>query len=264
MRTTPNQSNRTNNTMASPFKTLKAANWPFPKTSEATLPELFIIESMHDDDEDAGFFEGVRLAQILRLAGRKPKYFYVQDERELELLIPVFRQSNYRYLHFSCHGDNLGFDLTNGSISFDTFATIFEGALDVRRLFVSACEAGQKNLVQALHQKTRGIQSVTAPKVKIDYDHAAAIWAAFYLSLLEKTEGACSHWDITSRISLLMKLFPLANVTDNVPMSFMFAGYASNLDGGKNPSSNAWTYETIDRDYVPKPPPKKKSKSATH
>jgi hypothetical protein len=248
--------------MASPYKTLKTSGWQFPKPHESTIPELFIIESMHDKDEESGFFEGVRLAQILRLAGRKPKYFYVQDERELELLIPVFRQANYRYLHFSCHGDNLGFDLTNGSISFDTFAAIFEDALNVRRLFVSSCEAGQESLVHALHKTTRGIQSVTAPSVKIDYDHAAAIWAAFYLSLLEKPEEACTHWDITSRLSLLMKLFPHSNVANKDPMSFMFAGYAPNLEGGKPPNPKAWVFETIDQHYIPKPPPKKKSKSA--
>lgn len=235
----------------SPYKTLKNNKWPFPAPTEATLPELFIIESMNDADEESGFFEGVRIAQILRLAGLKPKYFYVQDERELELLVPVFRQSNYRYVHFSCHGDDQGFDLTNGYVPFTRFAEIFGGALLVRRLFVSACEAGQKELVHALHATTRGIQSVTAPQVKIAYDHAAAIWSAFYLSLLGDRIGKVKHLDIKSRMALLVKLFPYADAKKKERMSFMFAGYDSSKDAGAVVRPEAWTFENIHYRYSP-------------
>lgn len=241
----------------SSYKTLLANKWPFPP-SEQSIPELFIVESMDEKDEEAGHFEGVRIAQILRLAKRKPKYFYVQDERELDLVVPVFRQSNYRYLHLSCHGDKDGFFLRDGNLSFKRFAEIFDTSLQLRRLFVSACEAGQEKLAHALHRTARGIQSVTAPRGKIDYDHAAAIWSAFYLSLLQKGD-TCRHPDVKSRIASLVKLFPMANKEDEIPMSFMFAGYDSTKDKGDlNPK--AWGFETISKDY--KPPGARTRKSA--
>ncbi|MES2505061.1 MAG: CHAT domain-containing protein [Verrucomicrobiota bacterium] len=229
----------------SPYKTLKEKEWPFPKPAEPTLPELFIIESMNDMDEDSGFFEGVRIAQILRLARLKPKYFYIQDERELELLVPVFRQSNYRYLHISCHGDDKGFFLTNGYVSFARFAEIFAGALLLRRIFVSACEAGQKDLVHELHASNRGIQSLIAPQVKIDYDHAAAIWSSFYTSLLGESRGKVTHSDIRKRMALLVRLFPWANKSLNERMSFMFAGYNPTNDAGDTVRPEAWNFEEI-------------------
>lgn len=232
----------------SPYNALKQNSWPFPPPSKTSIPELFIIESMDDDDEKAGFFEGVRLAQILRLGGRNPKYYYVQDERELELLVPVFRQSNYRYLHFSCHGDEQGFFLTNGPIGFDRFAEIFGETLKLRRLFVSACQSGQEELVKALHKNARGIQSVTAPRVKIDYDHAAAIWSAVYLSLLEQRAEKCKHEDIIKRIALMIRLFPYSNVGTRELMSFMFAGYQSN-DDKEDGSTFPWVFNKISRTY---------------
>lgn len=235
----------------SPYTMLKEQGWRFPSISEPSPPELFIIESMRDDDEDSGFFEGVRIAQILRLAGMKPKYFYVQDERELELLVPVFRQSHYRYLHISCHGDNSGFELTNGYVGFSRFAEIFSGALLLRRLFVSACETGQEDLVSALHAKSRGVQSVVAPKVQISYEHAAVIWSALYISLLRETTGKVSHIDIKKRMALLVKLFPYADREKTEKMSFLFAGYNSSKDAGEVPRPEAWSFEDINSRYEP-------------
>lgn len=234
----------------SSYKTLKEKQWPFPNPSQSTTPELFIIESMIDNDENSGFFEGVRIAQILRLGGHRPKYFYIQDERELDLLVPVFRQSNYRYLHLSCHGDGDGFELTNGYVTFARFAEIFGKALLLRRLFISACNAGKKELVHELHATSRGIQSVTAPSVEISYDHAAAIWSSFYLSLLD-AGSTVRHPDIRKRISLLVKLFPYADIEAKERMSFLFAGYDPTKDAGPTVRPEAWTFEDITFRYSP-------------
>lgn len=236
----------------SPYKMLKDGNWPFPKPHVPTVPELFIIESLRDHDEDSGFFEGVRIAQILRLAGRKPKYFYVQDERELELLVPVFLQSGYRYLHMSCHGDKKGLELTSGYMKFARFSKMFGDSLKLRRLFVSACESGQEALVEALHRDSHGIQSVVAPCTAIDFDHAAAIWSAFYLSLLEMPKNGRTHIDVVKRISWLVKLFPLADIEGKIDMSFMFAGYASELDKG-GAFSESWKIQKITKYHSIKP-----------
>lgn len=235
--------------MPSPYQLLRDGGWNFPNRSkEESIPELFIIESMDGDDEESGFFEGVRIAQILRLGLFKPKYFYVQDERELELLVPVFRQSSYRYLHMSCHGDQEGFILRDGNVSFARFAEIFGDSLKLCRLFVSACESGQKALVQELHKTAHGIHSVVAPRVKIDYDHAAAIWSAFYVSLLQKRSGDCKHVDVIKALALLCRLIPMANIKDKILMSFMMAGYSPTTERDY-PKRFPWKFQNVNRAF---------------
>ena len=71
---------------------LTNAGWRFP-AQQTTYPEVFIIESLRSDDELRGDFEGLRIAKTLRNSGKIPKYFYIHDDKELELLVPVFRQS---------------------------------------------------------------------------------------------------------------------------------------------------------------------------
>ena len=101
--------------------------------------------------------------------------------------------------------------------------------------------------MKSLHKNARGIQSVTAPRVKIDYDHAAAIWSAIYLSLLEKSAASCQHDDIIKRLALMMRLFPYSNVETQELMSFMFAGYLPNKD--KDDSPLPWIFKSINRTY---------------
>jgi hypothetical protein len=226
------------------LNTLKDAGWKFPKQQE-TYPEVFIIESLSTADEKARRFEGERLADMLRLGGMNPKYYYFQEEAELELLVSLFRQSQYRFLHFSCHGNKTDFALTAGKVSFQRFGELFSNALSLRRLFVSACSTGNKDLVNALHVSNRGIQSITAPVVDIQFSHAAVIWASLYVSLLEQVKGAVQHNDITSKMKKLVSLFPVADKEKKTPMEFMFAGYSPKKDKGDTPKPTAWSYTSI-------------------
>jgi hypothetical protein len=225
-------------------KALAQAGWNFPRQQD-TYPDVFIIESLRDEDELSSNFEGLRIAKALRLAGMIPKYFYIHDKKELALLVPLFRQSGYRYLHFSCHGSAEGFDLQRDFLSFKEFANIFSGALPLRRLFVSACSTGERELIDELHKSTRGIQSVIAPAVDISFHHANMIWAALYVSLLEEDDGNMRHSAITEKMRTILKLFPWAEKKDSIAMEFMFAGYNSVMDQGAVPRPEAWTIEIL-------------------
>lgn len=68
-------------------------------------PEVFIIESLELEDEKRNCFEGKILSQILYLSGKKSIYYYIRKKRELEEIVSEFHQSEYRYLHISCHGN---------------------------------------------------------------------------------------------------------------------------------------------------------------
>lgn len=213
--------------------------------SPETLPEVFIIESLDVDDEMEGNFEGLRLSDTLRLAGNMPKYFYIHEEKELELLVPLFVQSKYRYLHLSCHGSSDGFNLQRGFVSFERFAEIFRGALILRRVFVSSCSTGERSLVDALHKTSKGIHSVIAPCVAIKFSHASVIWASLYVSLLERNGGVVQHKDIISRMQGLVELFPYVDSETKERMNFMFAGYDSSKDAGRSTNPDAWKIQEI-------------------
>lgn len=53
------------------------------------------------------------------------------------------------------------------------------------------------------------MHSVVAPAEEIYFDHAAAIWAAFYVSVFAKNTNSMTGADIKKRIDALCKLFPV-------------------------------------------------------
>ncbi|QLA79403.1 hypothetical protein EXV95_01200 [Acidovorax sp. JMULE5] len=174
-----------------------------------TIADVFIIESLTKTDEAKHRYEGQRLAELLRLSGKNPKYFYFQSKDELPHLLNLFRLSDYRYLHISCHASSEIVSTTNDEISYVEFANIFKDYLKLRRVFFSACELGNELFTTCLAAKNKGMHSVVAPAEEIYFDHAAAIWAAFYVSVFARNAEAMSGSDIRQRIEILCKLFPV-------------------------------------------------------
>lgn len=193
-----------------------------------TVPEVFIFESLSREDEMAKRFEGQVLADMLRLAGKNPKYYYFQSEDELPHLIGLYRQSKYRYLHISLHADEKHVGFTNSKITYKKFAAHFAGHLPLRRLFFSACQAGNQNFVEAMAAKNKGMHSIVAPAEDIQFDHAAALWASFYISMFTENEKAMKSSNIEKRLRALITLFPV---------DFFFASYAAERD--------QWKYKTL-------------------
>jgi hypothetical protein len=159
-----------------------------PPPAQITEADLFILESLRFEDEQAKRFEGRIMAEILSLCGKKPIYYYFRTPDELNALAGVFRESGYRYLHLSCHGDVAGIHTTLGPVSSERFADIFAGLLKNRRLFVSACAIGRGRLPELVREKNKGMYSIACPMDPIRFNRAAAIWAAFYGRMFDKPE----------------------------------------------------------------------------
>jgi hypothetical protein len=193
-----------------------------------TVPDVFIFESLSEADEKAKRFEGQTIADMLRLAGKNPKYFYFQSESELPHLLGLFRESKYRFLHVSAHASDKFIGTTNGNLTYDRFSEIFEGHLQLRRLFFSACQIGNQSFVESVSKRNKGMHSIVAPSENIQFDHAAALWSSFYISIFTQNSNAMKHIDIETRLNGLCRLFPV---------DFFFAGYDS---VNKN-----WKYKTI-------------------
>ena len=193
-----------------------------------TVPEVFIFESLGKNDEKEKRYEGQVIADMLRLAGKNPKYYYFQSEDELPHLLGLFRQSKYRYLHISAHASATHVGTRNGLITYTKFAELFSGHLQLRRLFFSACQVGNQKFVDAVAAKNKGMHSIVAPAEDIQFDHAAALWSSFYISMFTENNKAMKRADIEKRIRALTGLFPV---------DFFFASYTANQD--------AWKYQKI-------------------
>jgi hypothetical protein len=173
------------------------------------LSDVFILESLNPKDEREHRYEGRALADMLRLAGKNPKYHYFQDELELVLLVKLFRLSNYRYLHISCHGDTNKIYTTHGEISDYQLARILESSLPLKRVFFSACKVGNQNFSEIIASKNKGMHSIVAPIHEINFDHAASAWSALYVSLFAENCESMTHDRIRKRLRALRQLFPV-------------------------------------------------------
>jgi hypothetical protein len=151
------------------------------RKSGGTIPEVFIVESLGLADERKDRREGEVLAAVLRMCGKNPLYYYIRTKAELELVAALFKASGYRYLHISCHGGMTSLETTLDSVSYKEFARIFARKLSSRRLFVSACSAGNRPFAELVRSRNKGIISVAAPSNDIQFDHAVAFWSAFYV-----------------------------------------------------------------------------------
>jgi hypothetical protein len=174
-----------------------------------TIPEVFIIESLTDDDEKEKRYEGQILYDMLRLAGKDPQYAYIKKESQLQHIVGLFRESQYRFLHISSHANKTHIGMKFGNLTYDQFSSIFEGHLQLRKLFFSACEVGNESFINSMSKKNNSMHSIVAPTNKIQFDHAAAIWSALYTSLFAEKTDSMKGVDIEKRLRTLKGLFPV-------------------------------------------------------
>ena len=176
-------------------------------TKQKSLPEVFILESLSFNDEEEQRYEGKILCEILRMCGKTPRYYYFRTEAELLELVTLFRNSNYRYLHISCHGSTSTIHTTLGEISYLRFAEIFKNHLRNRRLFLSACSVGNKMLSTEIQKTNKKIDSIAAPADDIEFRHAAALWSALYVRLFSLDNDRMKSREIEFALTKICGLF---------------------------------------------------------
>jgi len=158
-----------------------------------TKPDVFIIESLHPDDEGNGRFEGSSIAHLLRLHRKQPKYVYVRTRKQFERAIKTFRRSGYRYLHISAHADKDGLCTTNqDEIDYDDLAKLLTPALKDKRLFLSACSMVHEKMAKSIILKSDCV-SIVGPREDIRFSVAAVFWPAIYHLMFSTKASAMSH-----------------------------------------------------------------------
>jgi hypothetical protein len=162
------------------------------------------------------------------MSGRNPRYYYFHSEEEIPHMMGLFRQSRYRYLHFSTHATEEDICTTHGLITYERFSNYLKDHIKLCRLFFSACQVGNLKFANTIAANNKGMHSILAPAELIDFSHAAALWSVFYLSMFVEDEDSMKSSDIEVRIQALTTLLPI---------DFFFAGYEAHADH--------WTYKTI-------------------
>ena len=187
---------------------------PIPPT-QITKAETFILESLSEDDELNQRLDGKVLYEVLRLQGKKPVYYYFRTQTELIRFSDIFRQSGYRYLHLSCHGNDSQLLFTFGQTDYDLFASIIEGKLNNRRLFISGCNLGNIEFAKAVFSKSGGMYSVTAPTRKVFFSQTTAFWPAFYYMMHAWDNSAMKKQRLEHVLQRLSQIF-------EIPMAHYF------------------------------------------
>ena len=145
----------------------------------STKAEVFIVESLDLEDEENDLHEGHILSKILAMSGKKCRYYYIRTRTELEHVLALFNECQYRYLHLSCHASKKRMWTTFDPIPFADLAKMLGGGVGKRRLFLSACWMGRTELASAVMPKTDFI-SIMGSDTKIHFADAAVFWADFY------------------------------------------------------------------------------------
>jgi hypothetical protein len=136
---------------------------------------VFIIESLREDD----YFDGENLSQILNLSIIDNIYREVLSKTDFEQALNEFQKSGLRYLHLSFHADYDGFEINGEDISMLEISEMMKGKLKNRRLFLSACKGGNRN-VATVAIANNGARSIIGTPIDLHFDKAAIFWPAFY------------------------------------------------------------------------------------
>lgn len=175
-----------------------------------TEPGVFIIESTYLEDEKVKRHEGSILKELLNLLGVKAEYKYIRTRLELEAMLDKFHESNLRYLHISCHGNEVGLGLTLEEVDFseiEDFEVIREQKLAKRRLFISACSVASKELGKAFVDSK--VKSIIAPTEDIGFEDAAMFWASFYYFMYKDNSEGMNNKAIIRELEKLSVLYEM-------------------------------------------------------
>lgn len=179
--------------------------------SENTIPEVYIIESLHQDDVPENRVVGRIIFQVLKMGGMNPEYKYVNTFQELQEAVIDFTCKNFRYLHLSFHGTDTEFLTHFDNLPFTQFPPIIRNSLDGKRVFVSACNAvnHQNHGLANIFLRDTGCASLVGSYEDINFNDATLMWSTFYYLCFRDQTGPVKikREDILGNLCLLTKLF---------------------------------------------------------
>lgn len=164
---------------------------------------VFIVENLRGED----FFDGYNLHEILNLSKIKSIYREVHDKDDFIESINEFKKSDYRYLHISCHSDTDGIEINGDEISNLELSKIFKNKINKKRIFLSACKGGNRNIATAVIRC--GGQSVIGTPINLYFDKAALFWPSFYHVINCVDDSKMNKQNISSTLKKCVDLFEI-------------------------------------------------------
>ncbi|MEH6988357.1 hypothetical protein [Cytobacillus firmus] len=144
------------------------------------IPGVFIIESLDFKDEEKKLFEGKFIKNILEMLDIDVKYFYIRTKAELKLMVEKFEESDYKYLHLSCHGNEEEVVTTlDEHIPYKELSDMFEYSGGNTRVFLSSCSALNGNFAESGLYESKFL-SITGPLNDINFSDSVVFWTSFY------------------------------------------------------------------------------------
>ena len=169
---------------------------------------VFIIESMRSDDELNGKLDGKILKEILELCSIPNEYHYIKTKLELSDVIKRFSETDFGFLHLSCHGDAECFALTCEDVKFEELGIIIGEHMKYRRLFLSVCKTARFELAKYFIPKHHCYSIVGTPN-SIAIDKAAIFWSSFYYLMYSKDKVSMKQVDILPTLLNLTNIFQM-------------------------------------------------------
>jgi len=171
-----------------------------------TKPEVFIIESLSFGDENENLYEGKIISQIIHLSDKESIYYYIRTKSELEEVLQLFWDSEYRYLHISCHGNRTSMSTTLDIIPFEELSELLEPCLEGRRLFLSACSMTNRNLAKAVIPSSECL-SIIGPARTVNFNNAAILWSSFYHLMFRDNSKAMKSFTILQNLKNVAQMY---------------------------------------------------------
>jgi len=167
---------------------------------------VFIIESMDFENEINGKLDGAALKAILDLGDIPNQYIYIRTRLEFEYALKLYEESDFGFIHISCHGNDQAVCLTLEDISFEELGAILGPYLKFRRLFLSACKVACFSLAEHFIPHHH-CYSVIGPTDTIDYDKAAIFWSAYYYLMYRDNQERMWQKDIIPTLENVTRTF---------------------------------------------------------
>lgn len=171
---------------------------------------IYIIESLAYDDEQNESFDGRVLDQMLDFIGVRSQYRYIRTKAELRREIEFFTESDFKYLHFSCHGSEDGTEvcLTTENLSLEEFASIVGPSTNRRRLFISACKITSFSLAKFFIPRFDCL-SIIGSSDEPSHSQSAIFWSTFYYMMGQRDQWGMRQKELLSVLKRLSAVFEL-------------------------------------------------------
>ena len=170
--------------------------------------EVLIIESRHKDDYAADRKEGDTLQEVLKLMGVKSVYREVKTMKGFQSSIRyASKNDGIKYVHFSCHGQDTGILLTDGTfITWSRFDEIAWKAVQGKHLIFSSCLVanGVHNLFK---KRVTFCDGIVAPKREVGWGEALVAYSVFYLKMTQQRTKFISDINVMNKVVSGRKTF---------------------------------------------------------